>query len=89
MGATKEAEVTTQHQPVRQTVAEKYADVTLRLIEDHGDDFAPPTPEQEKSLRRKLYLHIMLLISAINIILFVSRLPLVFKMTAGSPSSRL
>lgn len=74
MGIAKEAQITTHRQPVRQTVAEKYADVTLRLIEDHGDEFGPLTPEKEKSLRRKLYLHIMLLISAINIILFVSRM---------------
>lgn len=74
MGVTKEAEITAQRQPVGKTVAEKYADVTLRLIEDHGDEFGPLTPEKEKKLRRKLYLHIMVLVSAINIFLFVSRL---------------
>ncbi|CAI7618584.1 unnamed protein product [Penicillium pancosmium] len=45
------------------TVQEKYADVTLRLLEDHGDDFGPLTPEKEKKLRRKLYFHIMFLLS--------------------------
>ena len=76
MDVKKEADqYTTQRQPVRRTVAEKYADVTLRLIEDHDDEFGPLTPEKEKSLRRKLYLHIMVLISAINIILFVSCFP--------------
>lgn len=75
MSVTKEAEVTTKGRPVPQTVTEKYADVTLRLIEDHGDEFGPLTPEKEKLLRRKLYRHIMTLISAINIILFVSDLP--------------
>jgi hypothetical protein len=54
------------------TVQEKYADVTLRLLEDHGDDFELLTPEKEKTLRRKLYFHIMLLLSVINIMLFVS-----------------
>lgn len=55
------------------TIQEKYADVTLRLVEDHGDKFGPLTPNEEKSLRRKLYLHIMILLSVINIMLFVSR----------------
>jgi hypothetical protein len=59
-------------QYVSKTVAEKYADVTLRLIEDHGDEFGPLSPEKEKKLRRKLYLHIMVLLSVINVILFVS-----------------
>lgn len=54
------------------TVEEKYADVTLRIIEDHGDEFGPLSPEMEKRLRRKLYLNIMMLLSAINIVLFVS-----------------
>jgi hypothetical protein len=54
------------------TVEEKYADVTLRIIEDHGDEFGPLTPEREKTLRRKLYWNIMILLSAINITLFVS-----------------
>lgn len=54
------------------TVEEKNADVTLRLVEEHGDQFGPLTPEAEKKLRRKLYLRIMVLLSAINIMLFVS-----------------
>lgn len=54
------------------TVAEKNADVTLRLLEKHGDEFGPLTPEAEKKLRRKLYLRLMTLLSAINIMLFVS-----------------
>ncbi|KAK7751811.1 hypothetical protein SLS62_006297 [Diatrype stigma] len=73
MGVTKEAELTTRRQPAGKTVAEKYADVTLRLIEDHGDEFGPLTPEKEKSLRRKLYLHIMVLVSAINFFLFIDK----------------
>ncbi|KAI1471506.1 putative allantoate permease of the major facilitator superfamily [Daldinia caldariorum] len=74
MGATtKEAQPITKSRPVPRTVAEKYADVTLRLIEDHGDEFGPLTPEKETALRRKLYRHIMVLISAINIILFIDK----------------
>ncbi|KAI1807814.1 putative allantoate permease of the major facilitator superfamily [Daldinia bambusicola] len=70
---TKEAQATTKSRPAPKTVAEKYADVTLRLIEDHGDEFGPLTPEKEKALRRKLYRNIMVLISAINIILFIDK----------------
>lgn len=54
------------------TVSEKNADVTLRLLEQHGDEFGPLTPEIEKKIRRKLYLRVMTLLSAINIMLFVS-----------------
>ncbi|GJD03035.1 major facilitator superfamily transporter [Colletotrichum higginsianum] len=55
------------------TVTEKNADVTLRLLEQHGDDFGPLTPEMEKKIRRKLYLRVMTLLSAINIMLFVDK----------------
>ena len=55
-----------------QAVQEAYADITLRIVEEHGDEFGPLTPEKEKKLRRKLYFHIMVLVSVINIILFVS-----------------
>lgn len=53
------------------TVQEKNADVTLKLMGEHGEDFGPLTPEAEKKLRRKLYWRVMLLLSAINIMLFV------------------
>ncbi|KAI9926180.1 hypothetical protein ASPWEDRAFT_53422 [Aspergillus wentii DTO 134E9] len=68
----KEGPQITTHSHAR-TVEENYADVTLRIIEDHGDQFEPLTPEKEKKLRRKLYLHIMGLVSVINIILFVDK----------------
>jgi hypothetical protein len=55
-------------------VSEKYADVTLRLVEQYGDQFGPLTPEKEKKLRRKLYWHVMGLLSAINLLLFVRHL---------------
>ncbi|KAK7578674.1 hypothetical protein V3481_014510 [Fusarium oxysporum f. sp. vasinfectum] len=54
-------------------VSEKYADVTLRLVEEHGDQFGPLTPEKEKKLRRKLYWHVMGLLSAINLLLFIDK----------------
>ena len=53
-------------------VAEKYTDVTLRLIEEHGDEFGPLTPEKEQKLRRKLYIHVLSLVLVINLLLFVS-----------------
>ncbi|KAF7557179.1 hypothetical protein G7Z17_g865 [Cylindrodendrum hubeiense] len=59
MGAKSEANVVAQdvsgEGPV---ISEKYADITLRIVEEHGKDFGPLTPEKEKKLRFKLYLHI-------------------------------
>lgn len=55
----------------RPTIEGKHADGTLWLLEQHGHEFGPLTPEAEKKLRRKLYLRIMVLLSAINIMLFV------------------
>ncbi|KAK8067743.1 transporter PB1C11.03 [Apiospora saccharicola] len=72
MGSEKEAQIATPEGKGR-TVTEKYADVTLRLLEDHGDEFGPLIPEAEKKLRRKLYLRLMILLSAINVMLFVRR----------------
>lgn len=69
MASEKEPQVSSPH--AGKTVTEKDADVTLRLIEEHGDKFGPLTPEAEKKLRRKLYLRLMTLLSAINILLFV------------------
>lgn len=62
-------------QRVAKTIKEKYADVTLKLIEQHGDEFGPLAPDKKRKLRWKLYLNIMGLLSAINVILFVSILP--------------
>lgn len=56
-------------------VAERDADVTLRLIEAHGDGFPPLSPEKVKKLQWKLYWRIMGLLSLINIMLFVSDFP--------------
>ena len=57
--------------PDTKTVKENYADVTLRIIEDHGNEFKPLTPENETKLKRKLYLHIVILVSFINVFLYV------------------
>jgi hypothetical protein len=74
MGAS-EAKVsdstTSSTQEAETVINAKYADVTLRILEDHGDEFGPLTPEKEKQLRRKLYWHVMGLLSAINLLLFV------------------
>lgn len=53
------------------TVQEKDADVTLHILERYGDDFGPLSPKKEKKLRGKLYWHVMGLLSAINLLLFV------------------
>jgi hypothetical protein len=47
------------------------ADVTLHLLEKHGHEFGPLTPEAERRLRKRLYWRLMTLLSAINIVLFV------------------
>ncbi|WRT64222.1 uncharacterized protein IL334_001151 [Kwoniella shivajii] len=54
-------------------VSEKYADETLRLVEAHGAEFGPLTSEKEKRLKWKLYLHVMGLLSAINLLLFIDK----------------
>ena len=78
MGASEEPKVSdSTTSPIPQetgtVVNEKYADVTLRILKDHGDEFGPLTPDKEKKLRRKLYWHVMGLLSAINLLLFVCR----------------
>ncbi|KAI8283317.1 putative transporter [Colletotrichum sp. SAR 10_99] len=73
MADEKEIQPSVKSPPKGKTVSEKNADVTLRLLEQHGDDFGPLTPEAEKKLRRKLYWRIMTLLSAINIMLFVDK----------------
>ncbi|KAK8037534.1 allantoate permease of the major facilitator superfamily [Apiospora marii] len=92
MGAEKEVRTASPEVKGR-TVTEKYADVTLRLLEDHGDEFGPLTPEAEKKLRRKLYLRLMILLSAINMMLFIDKSTLgyaailgLFKETGVTPA---
>ncbi|KAH8705615.1 major facilitator superfamily domain-containing protein [Talaromyces proteolyticus] len=76
MGVPEKVEVSGSSSPVQEngtTIQEKYADETLRILESHGDDFEPLTPEKEKKLRRKLYWHVMGLLSAINLLLFIDK----------------
>lgn len=54
------------------TIKEKYADATLRFVEEYGHTVEPLTPEGEKKLSRKLYLHVLLLVCVVNLMLFVS-----------------
>jgi hypothetical protein len=49
----------------------KYIDVTLAILENHGDEVDSLTAEKEKKLRRKLYWNVIGLLSAINLLLFV------------------
>lgn len=52
-------------------VSEQAADETLRLIEEHGANVGPLTPEAEGKLKKKLYLHILLLVIIIDLMLYV------------------
>lgn len=72
MAEDKQTSSTTTPHRRAKTVQESSADITLRLIEDHGADFGTLTPERETKLTRKLYLNIMGLVSMINLMLFVS-----------------
>ncbi|KGO73697.1 Major facilitator superfamily domain, general substrate transporter [Penicillium italicum] len=71
MSDEKQPPVTTH--PDTKTIKENYADVTLRIIEDHGNEFGPLTPEKETKLKRKLYLHIVVLVSFINVLLYIDK----------------
>lgn len=76
MNGKEAPQTTTGPHSEAKTVQEGYADVTLRIIEDHGHEFGPLTPAGEAKIRWKLYFHIMILVSVINITLFVSIPPL-------------
>ncbi|KAK2595207.1 hypothetical protein QQS21_007060 [Conoideocrella luteorostrata] len=63
----------TEEKTFEPVVAEKDADDTLRLIEQHGRDFGPLTPEKEKLIVRKCYWHIISLLSIMSTLLFVDK----------------
>lgn len=53
-------------------VTARDADETLKLIEEYGSDIPPLSPQGLKSLRLKLYFRLILLLIAVNLMLFVS-----------------
>lgn len=56
-----------------QTIKEKYADATLRFVEQYGHSVEPLSPEGQQKLSRKLYLNVLLLVCMVNLMLFVSQ----------------
>ncbi|KAK6197354.1 major facilitator superfamily domain-containing protein [Scheffersomyces amazonensis] len=54
-------------------VDEKYADLTLKLIQDYGDKVQPLTPEQEKKLVHKIYFSVVLIGFLVNFTLFLDK----------------
>lgn len=52
-------------------ISERAADETLRLVEEHGNDVGVLTPESEKVLKRRIYLHVLLLVIIIDLMLYV------------------
>lgn len=53
-------------------ISDRYADITLRFVEEHGHDVEPLTPGKENKLLWKLYVHLLILLVVINLMLFVS-----------------
>ncbi|WAO95653.1 Hypothetical protein NCS54_01328700 [Fusarium falciforme] len=54
-------------------ISNKAADETLELIEQYGNDVGELTPEGEKKLKRKLYIHVLLLVTFIDFMLYVDK----------------
>lgn len=57
--------------PEKQAISERFADETLRLVEQYGDQVGPLTPEVEKKLKRKIQIWLLCILSFINLMLFV------------------
>jgi hypothetical protein len=55
-----------------QAINERYADETLRFVEQYGDAVDRLGPQEERRLVWKLHWRIMLLLSVTNLLLFVS-----------------
>ncbi|KAI9830033.1 MAG: hypothetical protein M1819_005863 [Sarea resinae] len=68
---------------IGQTVSERYADVTLRLVEDYGSQVEPLNPAKERKLKWKLYLHITTLIIFLDLMLFVDKATLSYASLLG------
>lgn len=59
----------------RRIISDQAADETLRLIEEHGDDVGELTTQNERRLKRKIYLHVLLLVVIIDLMLYVGGTP--------------
>jgi hypothetical protein len=75
--STVEEKITDPSPPSSEAVSllavdQRDADETLSLVEEYDSRFGPPTPKFEKKLRWKLYLHLTVLVTLINLMLFVS-----------------
>lgn len=55
----------------RKIISSKAADETFQLIEQHGESVRELTPEKLKTLKRKLYIYILLLVTFIDFMLYV------------------
>ncbi|KAF7562130.1 hypothetical protein G7046_g2016 [Stylonectria norvegica] len=54
-------------------ISSKSADVTLELIEKHGHEAGELTPVKLKTLKRKLFIHVLLLVTFIDFMLYVDK----------------
>ncbi|KAK7409657.1 hypothetical protein QQX98_008172 [Neonectria punicea] len=54
-------------------ISSRAADETLQLMEQHGADVGELTPEKLKKLKRKLYFHVLLLVTFIDFMLYVDK----------------
>lgn len=59
-------------------ISERAADETLRLVEEHGSNVGVLTPESEKKLKRKIYVHVLLLVIIIDLMLYASDFARIF-----------
>ncbi|KAF5567912.1 major facilitator superfamily domain-containing protein [Fusarium napiforme] len=54
-------------------ISGRAADETLDLIEKHGHEVGELTPEKKKKLKRKIYIHVLLLVTFIDFMLYVDK----------------
>lgn len=63
---------TTRHNLTSENVvAEQAADETWRLVQEHGATVGELTPEVERTLKRKIYLYVLVLVMVIDLMLYV------------------
>ncbi|KZF19152.1 permease of the major facilitator superfamily [Xylona heveae TC161] len=82
---TVDAELSKSNESIAEgvVVEEKYADETLRLVQEYGDSFGPLTPEADRKLRWKLYRWIMGFVLVINLMLFIDKATLAYSSLLG------